>query len=76
MTYEQAQEVCDILRDGYCNADVRENYSGRGMYGKTCIGIVYNGPLTLVGAACIEVGMDYGDIPTRTDSMGLSTIVY
>ena len=51
---------------------VREDYSGRGMFGKKCVGIV--GPnLNLM----IEKASEFGDHRgMRTDDMGKSYIVY
>lgn len=51
--------------------NLRQNYSGRGMYGETCVGIVTDAPMD-----CIEGAVSRGIRGARTDSMGLSTIVY
>lgn len=50
---------------------VREKYSGRFMYGKTCMGIVCGYPIE-----AIEVAGELGLRGARQDSMGLSYIVY
>ena len=50
---------------------LRDNYSGRCMYGATCFGIVTDDPEGLIEAA-IEAGLK----GARTDSMGFDTIVY
>lgn len=50
---------------------LREDYSGRGMFGATCLGVVTRTPRQLVKAAA-TLGL-HGH---RTDSMGISTIVY
>lgn len=71
--------------------DLRTDYSGRGMYGKTCIGIVAGGhqmgiaQLLIVAALDLEAegmnwddalyGFDEGPLPS-SDSMGLETIYY
>jgi hypothetical protein len=47
---------------------VYRQYSGRGMFGKTCIGFVTGCPTDLVA----EIGVR----GSRTDSLGLDTIVY
>lgn len=75
---------------------IRENYSGRGMYGDACFGIIVDGMshaftfFTALGQVGTE-NDDYGDgedsfldsqkayelaCAGRTDSMGMSTIVY
>lgn len=69
--------------------EIRSDYSGRGMYGKTCFGIVTdNLPRTLMEIAAGIV--DYSDADSGegvdlvldlagvvcVDSMGLSSIVY
>ena len=59
-------EIAEYLGDG-----VRDDYSGRGMYGKTCYGIVTDDPLAVVEDAA-AVGLR----GARTDSMGTHTIVY
>ena len=50
---------------------LRKNYSGRGMYGETCYGIVTDFPEELV-----ERAVALGLVGACADSMGLSTIVY
>ena len=62
---------CLALEFAKSEDDLRENYSGRGMYGSTCYGIVTDDPEELIDRA-IELGLR-GEC---TDSMGLSTIVY
>lgn len=76
MTLEQAREVQDYMWDE-CNAevDIREEYSGRGMYGKTCVALVTDDVMA-VGYACGALGIPFDDVPGRTDSMGRQTVVY
>lgn len=62
---------CLALEFAKSEDDLRENYSGRGMYGSTCYGIVTDDPDGLVERA-VELGLK----GACTDSMGLSTIVY
>lgn len=47
---------------------VRESYSGRGMYGKSCMGIVGESANEIIAAVGIRGAV--------TDGMGLSYIVY
>jgi len=62
-------------------------YSGRGMYGKQCVGIVYDSPGELIrlGALITLHPLDYWGVPrfelrdlqrVSIDSMGLSTVAY
>lgn len=89
LTVDLAVAIVDELCYRY-DAEVREDYSGRGMYGKTCVGIVTDAPHKDIIIATIRVfaqdndGLDIMDIldkvedviPSRVDSMGLSTIYY
>ena len=67
--------------------DVRDDYSGRGMYGDTTCGIVLDNPLELIGASIryiLETQIELEEIPDdfsettnlQTDNMGLRHIVY
>lgn len=51
--------------------ELRSCYSGRGMFGDTCIGIVTSSPAELIEAAA-----NRGVRGAKTDGMGLETIVY
>jgi len=78
LTKEQADSIAEVLTEELdYEAEVREDYSGRGMYGATCVGIITDAPLVLVGWAAGYVGItDVAYLPMCTDNMGLSTIVY
>ena len=72
-------EVADIV--GLDADDVRTGYSGRGMYGKTCVGFDLDGSSSLLGlgAALASVFPDtYTEFlhRARTDGMGRGIIVY
>ena len=75
MTKAQAQKVVDILTDRGIEARMYEDYSGRGMYGATCPGIVCS-DVVEVGAAIEAAKIPAKDRPGRRDSLGLNTIVY
>jgi hypothetical protein len=68
----------DISRE--VDGSVRTDYSGRGMYGDSCVGIVASDLLEL-GAAIARIVED-DELReelvsnSRTDSMGYDTIVY
>ena len=64
---EAIEEAADEV-----SGSIREDYSGRGMYGKTCYGIVVDGS----GTEVIEAAAALGVRGARTDNMGKGTIVY
>jgi hypothetical protein len=74
---ETLQEIADRS-----NGDVRYDYSGRGMHGTTCVGIVLNDrDLLHLGAAIAELVPDETVkqimmSSARQDNMGSRTIVY
>ena len=79
--YEAAVE---FLNDEGYDAEVREDYSGRGMYGKTTPAIVTEAPAALVGYAIGLVAEDLALtdcnpkdlVPVRSDNMGLQMVYY
>ena len=75
MTTEQANEIADNCA---VDVEVREGYSGRGMYGKEVTGLVVESAsdLIAIGYAAAEAAIELSDLPHRTDSMGRSIIVY
>ena len=81
MKYSQEEFtlICDAIR----NAGLEpRDYSGRGMYGKECLGFTTDNEI----ADCVNIALTLapGDVidaaalfnNSRTDSMGRSTIVY
>jgi hypothetical protein len=76
----------DMLEDvaDYAGLDpdeaIRTNYSGRGMYGRQCLGLVYDSLSELLGfvAYFANENMDHLDwiSGVRQDSMGRSMIAY
>lgn len=93
VTREFLAELLDKMYDS-CNIpefEVRENYSGRGMYEKECLGFVSSNVLNIHGTLtatlaeterdCDAAGEYYDgpswyDFNPRSDSMGLDFIVY
>lgn len=71
-------QLCEIANDyGLNDGDVRVDYSGRGMYGTTCVGFVIDGSEFGLAITMYDVlGEDVRDLTPSTDNMGRSTIVY
>jgi hypothetical protein len=63
---EAITEVADII-----GGKVLKSYSGRGMFSKTCYGIVCEDPVV-----CIEEAVVLGLKGACKDNMGLKSIVY
>ncbi len=93
MAHDMQSEVLEmavgLLMDNGHQAQLRRDYSGRGMYGKTCYGIVADVSLTDVNRAIRRVVKDmvkggFEELMdredefelTRTDSMGKGYIYY
>ena len=74
-----ADEVAQIL-DCVAWCDVHENYSGRGMYGETCLGFAGDiGAIELGVIMCDVLGLDKAlELANRSasDSLGVGTITY
>lgn len=65
-------EFPEILEDREYEDVVREDYSGRGMYGEITNGVVVD----RYSFSEIKKFLDEKDISYRTDNMGLSFIIY
>lgn len=94
ITQEQINRILENMFDlfGAEEPRVRTNYSGRGMYGKECVGFVVKQDELLTLGAAITLALvrdadgNYSDVElgtlaslmmkTRTDNMGYDTIVY
>ena len=71
-----------------CDGEVREDYSGRGMFGKTTAGVICDNPMDILKGVLSDPSyvadvMEDQEIAVhqhlsqfQTDSMGLQTIVY
>ena len=75
MTFDEAEGIVDLMVDEGYEAEVRAEYSGRGMYGKTVVGIVAD-DIVLIGYFAAKAGVEIDDLPRRQDSMGTSIVVY
>lgn len=68
----------------FAGFDVYEDYSGRGMFGKTCIGFCYDKTDVAAMADLIDAAFSLGEILelrdalryAETDSMGKGAIMY
>lgn len=83
---EEILETAELFDD---EANIRENYSGRGMYGRTCFGIVFEGESALyrfmAAAGRIDADREHDERPrfdalafahnVRTDSMGPGSLI-
>lgn len=81
------QALVDARESGDCDFSVR-SYSGRAMYGRSCIGVVGNFPLECLAVIVPALLDEKEEIPgfdweledflrsISTDSMGLQSVVY
>lgn len=82
LTHEHIDAIEDILWTTTDGGEIREDYSGRGMFGDQCFGITLDGGGDLFKFAMLvgknellsEVFEDAG--PPNSDSMGLGVIYY
>ena len=72
MKIENAEAIAEALQDEGIEAEVHEDYSGRGMYGESTAGVVA-GVATEVTWFMGKLGIDDR---RRVDSMGRDCIVY
>jgi len=75
MKKETAERIVNYIGD---DARVYDDYSGRGMYGRTTYAVVVEWESDME-AACKELDLlleDRGDIPFRRDSLGLQIVYY
>lgn len=63
------EAICEVADE--IGGSVRTDYSGRGMYGKKCVGIDCRN-----ATECIELAASKGIKGARQDNMGLDMIVY
>ncbi len=78
MNFEQADEVAYLLDVSFdIHADVRDDYSGRGMYGDSVAALVLDaeGDIAYVGYAFRSLCFDAPDKPRPTHSMGVGIVL-
>ena len=90
MYLEFAKAIVEVLEDEGVEVELREGYSGRGMYGRMTTGIVIDNPMKIMLAIMNAPEVFFNtnddgewidsvfDVPPclNFDSMGLKTIVY
>jgi len=87
MTQAEAEFIAEAMGEIGEECEIREEYSGRGMMGKTTYGLVVDNVANIIPAvisAAWELGIQSEHIPEEfhscrgysIDSMGLQTIIY
>jgi len=91
MKKELAERIVEILREFDDRAEIYEDYSGRGMFGRTTTGVVFSNYTALMQALyclghdiaeeCVDDDTEYYDTLAeigkfRFDNLGLDYIVY
>lgn len=86
MTKETADRLCDALDEIGAEYTRMDDYSGRGMYGKTTVGVVVGSWQTLLRAVAVAAGRATDADPgrefqkelgrLRDDSMARDIVVY
>jgi hypothetical protein len=72
MKKANAEKILAAMQDAGMDAELYEDYSGRGMFGRTTTGIVCGSPEDAAWAA----GQAGVSKPRNMDNMGLQYIVY
>ena len=83
LSTNEISDIEDVLWAVDDCADIRTDYSGRGMYGESCFGITFDGGGNVFGFA-LRLGKEHPELAEkfakaglpRQDSMGLGTIFY
>lgn len=80
VTAETLDAALDVLTAAEYRVDVRTDHSGRGMFGKTCLGVVLaHRAVPLLAVALAKVAPDAAEVLVRAQEqgeMGLDAIVY
>ncbi len=80
LSIEQVEALVVALGDLGIDAEVLENYSGRGMYGARVTAITTDSGRDMALAAIAYVaglvGLDFDDVPVRSDNMGYGSVIY
>lgn len=77
MDLKVARKLTEALIDAGIGVSLREDYSGRGMYGATTPALVLDShDLVEMGRIAGQIGLKSRDVPRRQDNMGLKVVVY
>lgn len=87
ITTNHAEQIAELIADAVgedLENVLRTDYSGRGMYGRECIGFIAEPAMVIAAIAesdpykSGELGADLLELASevRTDSMGFNTITY
>ena len=85
MTKEQAEFFKNAAEEVELEIEVRNNYSGRGMYGETTYAIIVDSLMTLIPALLCRAAYGYVSVAEnglfdnfklRQDNMGLGIVLY
>ena len=79
MDIETAEQIVESLEDEGRNASLRDDYSGRGMYGEGTAAVVTDEPagVGLIFWAAGRAEVEFYEVERfRTDRIGLGTVVY
>lgn len=83
MTKEQAEFIVGALTDQGYAGEIREDYSGRNMFGKTTTGVVAESFFDIIGAVLAQISdnkameiPDFSQFMCCGDSMGHDIIIY
>ena len=85
MELDLAKALCTAIQNEGFESEIRENYSGRGMYGETTTGIIIDDDCDLVTCIINQANLFVEDFNTSSfkiwdrinqDSMGLQIIYY
>lgn len=61
---------------GHRDVEIIESYMGRGMMSARTTALTGDVPLMLIGWAGAAVGIEWRDMPKRTDAMGMGVVAY
>jgi len=70
-SYDDLKELFESIADNCREAEIREDYSGRNMYGRSCWAIVGPDPVDI-----IEVAARHSLTGAKFDNMGRDYVVY
>ena len=86
LTLDEANDIVDYIKgsldlgghDDWFDIDVFEDYSGRGMHGKTTVAfkVPSEDGLLAIGFAAAKLDIDPDKLPTRIDDLGLGIVIY